>query len=114
MDHKNLEVWRKSFELACNIYKLTQLFPEEEKFGLVSQMRRAAVSIPSNIAEGCGRGTNKETLRFVDIACGSLAELETHLMLANRLEFINSDSFINELNVVGKLLSGFKRYLKEK
>ena len=68
MEHKDLEVWKKSFDLAYNVYMLTQSFPDEEKYCLIQQMRRSAISIPSNIAEGCGRTTDKETLRFIDIS----------------------------------------------
>ena len=82
MNHKNLDVWKKSIALVKDVYNITKGFPDDEKFGIVNQIRRAAVSIPSNIAEGCGRCSDKELLRFLDIANGSLAELETQLIIA--------------------------------
>lgn len=79
MDHKELDAWKLSMGLVNHIYEITRLFPEEEKFGLVNQMRRSAVSIPSNIAEGSARQHNKEMIQFLYIAIGSLAELKTQL-----------------------------------
>ena len=112
MDHKDLEVWKKSFELVCYIYKITKTFPEEERYGLTSQIRRSAVSIPSNIAEGCARTTNKETLRFIDIACGSVAELETQLLLSERLGYISDSCALEMIKEVSRIITGFKKYLK--
>lgn len=77
MDHKDLDVWKKSMDLVESIYKITQIFPDSEKFGLTTQMRRAVVSIPSNIAEGSARKGDKELIQFLHIAIGSLSELET-------------------------------------
>jgi four helix bundle protein len=85
---KDLIVWRKARILVKEIYSITTLLPDTEKFGLVSQMQRAAVSIPSNIAEGCGRKTDNEMARFLDIANGSSSELESLLMLCIDLEFV--------------------------
>ena len=90
MDHKDLEVWKKSMDLVESIYTLTQRFPEAEKFGLTSQMRRSAVSIPSNIAEGAARKGDKEFLHFLPIALGSLSELETQYLIATRFTIHNS------------------------
>ena len=90
-NYKNLIVWQKSIILVKNIYKLTQNFPPEEKFGLVSQMRRAAVSIPSNIAEGQARRTAGNYIRFVSNAEGSLAEPETQLIISIELNFCKKD-----------------------
>ena len=92
---KELIVWQKARNLVKDIYHSSRSFPEEEKFGLVSQMRRAAVSIPSNIAEGAGRGSNKEFVRFLDIACGSAFELETQLILCLDLDFLPEAEFRN-------------------
>jgi len=115
MDHKELDVWKKSMDLVATIYKITQLFPDSEKFGLTSQMRRAAVSIPSNIAEGAARKGNKELQQFLYIAIGSLAELETQYLIAWRLEFIKQRPDIEEqLVTVKKLLLGFKNYIDRK
>ena len=86
---KDLRVWQKVIDLTAEIYSLLSTFPSEEKFGLVSQMKRAAVSIPSNIAEGAGRNSNKEFKYFLSISLGSLFEIETQLIIANRLELVN-------------------------
>jgi len=95
--HKDLNVWKKSMNLVVLIYKLTGQFPKEELFGLSSQMRRSAVSIPSNIAEGHGRNSEKDLIRFLYISLGSASELETQLILSNKLNFLNDESF-NKLN----------------
>ena len=114
MDHKDLDVWKKSIELVTEIYSITANFPNEEKYGIVSQIRRAAVSIPSNIAEGCARFSDKENLRFLDIARGSLAELETQLIISKNLGFIDSDNLIKKISTIAQMLSGLKRHLKQK
>ena len=77
MTHKDLEVWKKSMDLVVDVYKLMKQLPESEKYGLISQIKRSSISIPSNIAEGAGRASTKEFIRFLDIATGSLSELET-------------------------------------
>jgi four helix bundle protein len=87
--YRDLIVWQKSMDLAKEVYILTKSFPKDEMFGLVSQARRCAVSIPSNIAEGRGRGSNKEFVRFLQIALGSLYELQTQIELSKELEFVN-------------------------
>ena len=87
--HRKLSVWQKAIELTEHIYVFTQLLPDDERFGLTSQMRRCSVSIPSNIAEGASRHSDKEFLRFLNIAKGSLAELETQLILCSRLYKLN-------------------------
>ncbi|MDP2687672.1 MAG: four helix bundle protein [Aequorivita sp.] len=97
MDHKDLDVWKKSIDLVELIYSLTLSFPETERFGLTSQMRRAAVSISSNIAEGSARKGNKELLQFINIALGSLAELETQYIIAQRLTYIEPNNKVEEL-----------------
>jgi four helix bundle protein len=115
MDHKDLEVWKKSMDLVVRLYQITKLFPDSEKYGLTSQMRRAAVSIPSNIAEGAARKGNKELLQFLYIAIGSLSELETQYLIAVRLEFVTKeDAFEQQLIEVKKLLIGFKNYINKK
>lgn len=88
--HKDLNVWKESMNLVTEVYIITKSFPKEEQFSLVSQMRRAAVSIPSNIAEGAARRGNKEFKQFLYIALGSLAELETQLMIAEKLEYVRA------------------------
>ncbi len=115
MDHKDLDVWKKSMDLVVKVYQITQLFPETEKYGLTSQMRRAAVSIPSNIAEGAARKGDKELMQFLYISIGSLSELETQYLIAIRLEFITKvDTFELQLIEVKKLLIGFKNYIGKK
>ena len=89
--HKDLKVWQKGIELVKSIYEITQLFPSNEQFGLVSQMRRAAVSIPSNIAEGCGRNSDKELIHFLYIALGSASELETQIIISQELSFLQPE-----------------------
>ncbi len=88
MNHKDLDAWKEGMELVVDVYKLTELFPKTEQYGLTSQIQRAAVSIPSNIAEGSGRKSSKENIRFLSFALGSLAELETQLLIALRIEYI--------------------------
>ena len=115
MEHKNLDVWKKSMDLVESIYKLTQAFPDSEKFGLTNQMRRAAVSVPSNIAEGAARKGDKELIQFLYIALGSIAELETQYSIALRLQFVNKDENIEETMLnVKKMLLGFKNYVEKK
>ncbi len=94
--HKDLRVWQQSIEMVTSIYMLTQTFPKEELFGLVSQMRRASVSVPSNIAEGYARGTDKEKLHFLRVSSGSMSEVETQLMLSLNLGYIYQEKY-NEL-----------------
>ncbi|RRA98586.1 four helix bundle protein [Larkinella rosea] len=85
---RNLKVWQLSVDFVTSVYLLTTQFPNEEKFGLISQIKRSAISIPSNIAEGSGRGSNKEFARFLSISLASSYELETQLIVANRLNFL--------------------------
>ena len=92
--HKNLRVWNESMELAKKVYQLTACFPREELYGLVSQMRRCAVSIPSNIAEGYGRGTNAELIHFLYISLGSSNELDSQLELSRRFSYITDEDFV--------------------
>lgn len=112
---EKLDCWKKARILVKEIYLLTASFPPEEKFGLTSQIRRAVVSIASNIGEGCGRGTDKAFANFLDIATGSSAEVETQLYLALDLGFISLDQFEQareEVIQVRRLILGFKKYLK--
>ena len=89
-DFKNLKVWEKAHALTLAVYKATGAFPKEELYGLTSQIRRACISIPANIAEGCGRGGKAELAQFCQVAMGSASELEYHLLLAHDLGFLNA------------------------
>ena len=112
MTHKDLDVWNRSVDLVVKIYKLTNELPENEKFGLISQIKRSSISIPSNIAEGAGRSSAKEFIRFVDIANGSLSELETQLILTEKLGFCNTQQIIDEeVMVIRKMLFRLKQSL---
>ena len=91
--YKDLLVWQKSYKLCLLIYKVSKIFPKDEQYILVPQIRRAAVSIPSNAAEGYGRKTTKEYIQFLYIAYGSLCELETQILLANDLGYLDADKF---------------------
>jgi four helix bundle protein len=112
--HKDLDVWQKSVALVEKIYVLTGAFPKEEIYGLTNQMRRAAVSIPSNIAEGSARQGNREFANFLHIALGSLSELETQLIIANNLGLYSNTDILPELETVRKLLIGLIRHVKAK
>ena len=92
-DFRNLTVWRKSHRLALAVYESSRKFPQEERYGLTSQLRRAAVSIPTNIAEGCGRQGDPEFARFLSISMGSASETEYLLLLANELGLLNDDTY---------------------
>lgn len=95
--YQQLIVWQRAMELVSAIYQLTSSFPDHEKFGLSSQLRRAAVSIPSNIAEGSGRGSDKDFCRFLYQARGSLTEVETQLIIAEQLKYCSIENRLNEL-----------------
>jgi len=115
MEYSELEVWKESRELVSSLYGITKDFPKEEIYSLTGQMRRCAVSIPSNIAEGCGRRTSADTIQFLHIARGSLYELETQIYLAFDQEYLNKESFKilhNQIVKCKKLLNGFINYHK--
>lgn len=102
---KNLEIWKRSRAFVKEVYLMTSQLPDSEKFGLVAQLNRAAVSIPSNIAEGCGRGTSKNLSYFLDIAVGSACEIETQIYLAYDLDYIDiykMESSNNEIEEIRK------------
>jgi len=108
-DHEKLVVWQKAMSLVTEIYQITQKFPKEEMYGLSSQMRRAAVSVPSNIAEGKGRHTNPEFCQFLTHARGSLLELETQVQIAGNLGFLKSQKVLElkkKTMEVGRMLNG--------
>lgn len=111
--HQQLRAWQEAMDLVTTIYALTACFPADEKFGLSSQMRRAAISVPSNIAEGAARGSKADFLRFLHIARGSLSELETQLQIAYRLRYIEDLSSIStQVDAVFGQLGGLIKHLK--
>jgi four helix bundle protein len=111
--HKDLKVWQESMDLVIQIYKLAENFPKHEIYGLSSQIRRAAVSIPSNIAEGAGRSGEKEFIRFLYIALGSLSEIETQLEIAFRLDYIKDlEEINNSIYFIRKMLANLIKSLK--
>ncbi|MFN8579072.1 MAG: four helix bundle protein [Candidatus Sericytochromatia bacterium] len=111
-NHKDLEVWKKSINLSKKVYLLTKSFPKEEIYGLINQIRRSSVSIPSNIAEGAARQSNKEFIQFLYIALGSLAELETQLIISREIGYIDKIDF--DLEEVRKMILGLIKFLKDK
>lgn len=112
---RELVAWRKAYDLALLMYRVTASFPKEERFGLTQQIRRAAVSVPSNIAEGWGRGTTVDYLRFLGLARGSLYETQTQTWIASDLNYVDDSEEIHErINEVGRLLNALIRSLKEK
>lgn len=110
---KELIVWKDSMKLAKSIYLVCLEFPGDERFGLTTQIKRSAVSVPSNIAEGAGRNSDKEFLRFLSISTGSLFELETHLLLAADLDFINLDRVKTLLDEVADLQKKLYRFCQQ-
>ncbi len=114
-NYKDLQVWGKSHRLVLEVYKSTRRFPGEERFGLTSQIRRSCASIPANLAEGCGRRSDGETARFVQIAMGSGAELSYHLLLARDLGLLKSaehSGLDSSLNEVMRMLSSLSQRLR--
>ena len=114
-NYKDLQVWKRAIDFAELIYKTTRDFPSEEKFGMISQMRRAAVSIASNIAEGAGRNTDGEFAQFLGIANGSLCELETQITIAKNLEFIDNqilEVVTEEIDHLQRMIFKLKQRLK--
>jgi four helix bundle protein len=102
---KELKIWKKAIDLATDVYKITARFPPEEKYNLTSQIRRSAVSVPSNIAEGAGRNTNKEFCHFLGIANGSSYELQTQLIISRNLNLVddNVDTLLDEIDQLQKM-----------
>ena len=112
---RNLKIWQKGMELVINVYQLSEMLPNEERFGLRSQITRAVISIPSNIAEGSRRKSQKDFKRFLEIALGSAFELETQLLIIHRLKLVKIDlidPLINELHEVQKMTNRFISSLK--
>ena len=115
--YRELGVWQKAMDLVVECYRIAKLLPKTELYGLTSQIQRAAVSIPANIAEGQGRSHTKEFLNHLSMAYGSLMELETHLQIAARLEYVEPDSVFEPLEQcaeVGRMLNGLRRKLSDR
>jgi four helix bundle protein len=112
--HHKLEAWNQAVELVTDVYRKTDSFPKEERYGLTSQIRRAAVSIPANIAEGAARFSSKEFARFLSNAQGSASELETELLIAHRLGYLDETNFsqlIYQLERIGRLITGLSKHV---
>lgn len=117
MRYSDLIVWQKAMDLVEGIYRLSRLFPGDERFGLTSQIQRSAVSVPANIAEGHGRKSTGAYLQHLSIACGSLAELETHIQIARRLGYISEDlagSTLEAIAEIGRMMAGLRTSLNQK
>jgi four helix bundle protein len=113
--HKKLVLWGKAIDFVVKIYEVTQGFPKEEEYGLKAQLRRAAVSVPSNISEGLSRSTRKDKLHFLNIARASLSEIDAQLEISDRLKFIESSNIVqtyDELTEVEKILNGLIRSIR--
>lgn len=112
--HKDLDVWKKSIELVTRLYKVTTGFPQHELYGMVSQLRRASVSVPVNLAEGAGRNHRKEFIQFIGISMGSASELETLLLISKNLNYLSNEVFSElntELEIIMKTLTNLLRSL---
>jgi four helix bundle protein len=112
--HKDLNVWKKSIDLVDIIYNVTKSFPKEEIYCLTNQIRRSVISIPSNIAEGAARNSKKEFIQFLYIALGSLSELETQIIIANRQGYLNNlNGLLENIKVIQKLINGLIYSIKK-
>lgn len=113
--HKDLDIWKKGVDLVTDIYKITGKFPKKEIYGLTSQMRRSAISYPSNIAEGAAKNTKSDYIRFIYISLGSLSELETQVIISKNLGFVlEVDDLLKEIEILRKMTLNFIKYLKNK
>ncbi len=112
--HKDLDIWKRGIGFVGQIYKITANFPQEELYGLTSQIRRAAISYPSNIAEGAARISTKEFVKFLYISLGSLSEMETQLIIAENLGYIRGSELLEEIEALRRMTLSFIQYLKTK
>lgn len=115
--HERLDVWKKGIDFVVAVYKATDHFPRDERFGLTSQLRRAAVSIPANIAEGAGRKSYKEFAHFLSNSQGSASEVETELLIASRLNYFDETQYLalrSSLDEIGRMLTGLSQHLKKR
>jgi four helix bundle protein len=116
-DFRNLDVWKRSHELTLAVYRATKSFPDDERFGLISQLRRAASSIPTNLAEGCGRGSDPDFGRFVQNAMGSASEVEYEFVLAKDLQYLGAESYSqlnDEITGIKRMLASLLRKIRTK
>jgi four helix bundle protein len=114
--YRKLDVWQRAMDLVVECYNASKKFPREERYGLTSQLQRAAVSVPANISEGQGREHRKEFLHHLSIAHGSLAELETHLQIAERLNYLNSEEvqgLLTRSEEIGRMINGLRKSLRQ-
>lgn len=112
--HKDLEIWKRGIEFVKQIYKITTEFPKQELYGLTSQIRRAAISYPSNIAEGAARFSRKEFIQFLYISLGSLSEVETQVIIAEKLRYLRGSKLLEEVEALRRMTLNFIKYLKSK
>ena len=113
--HKDLDIWKKGISLVTEIYRITNEYPKEEMYGIISQMRRSAISYPSNIAEGAARNSKADYIRFIYFSLGSLSELETQVTISEKLGFIpNAIKILEEIEVLRKMTLNFIKHLKNK
>ena len=113
--HKDLDAWKGSIQLVKEVYALTKSFPVDERYGLTDQIRRAVVSVPSNIAEGAGRGSSPDFIRFLYISLGSLSEVETQLIIALELGYLSTiEAELEKIQQIRNLINGLIRHLKAK
>jgi four helix bundle protein len=115
--YKDLDVWREAMDFVVECYRVTRAFPKSEVYGLTSQLQRAAVSVPANIAEGQGRQHDKEFLQHLAIAYGSLAEVETHIGIARRLEYVDGErenQMLDRAARIGRMLNGLRKSIEER
>lgn len=113
-DFRELKVWQKAHQLVIDVYQQTKSFPEDERFGLTIQLRRASASVPTNIAEGCGREGDRELARFISIAAGSASETEYQLLLAHDLGYVSQEAYRKlqvQVSEVKRMLTGFMKKL---
>lgn len=112
--HKDLDIWNKGIDLVERIYRITGDFPKEEQFGLTAQLRRCVVSIPSNIAEGAARNSKKEFVQYLYISLGSLSEIETQLLISERLGYLHEQNIFEQVEHLRRMLLNFIKYIKGK
>jgi len=112
LSHKNLDVWEKSVELVSEVYKLTIKFPIQEQYGLSSQIRRSAISVPSNISEGVARSSKSETVRFLDIARASLVELDTQIEIAVKLNYLSDSDTTTLSEMINHTFAMLSKFIK--